>query len=123
MEAPGQFLRHYSPDIDSFLFKGFSDESKLDVSECVMLDFGEIFISLKDKVKYYVDLSSEGEFLEAINVIYDKLRWCETKKDANCVLITNFMESTISEENFKGKEHKEALFDRIFRATSGKEIA
>jgi len=25
LEAPGQFLRHYSPDIDSYLFKGKKD--------------------------------------------------------------------------------------------------
>ena len=26
LEAPGQFLRHYSPNIDSYLFKGLKDD-------------------------------------------------------------------------------------------------
>jgi len=43
-----------------------------------MLDFGKIFLSMRDKVKYYCDLSPEGDYIEAINVIYDKLRWAET---------------------------------------------
>ncbi len=31
LEAPGQFLRHYSPNIDCYLFKGFTDDNdKLD---------------------------------------------------------------------------------------------
>ncbi len=38
LEAPGQFLRHYSPDIDSYLFTGRVPDS-LDISKVVMLDF------------------------------------------------------------------------------------
>ena len=57
-----------------------------------MLDFGQLFLSMRDKVKYYHDLSPEGDYVEAINVIYDKLRWAETQKDAKFVLITNFYE-------------------------------
>ena len=55
-----------------------------------MLDFGEHFVSMKDKVKYYHNLSAKGDYLEAINAIYDELRWAETKQDAVFVLITNF---------------------------------
>ena len=51
--------------------------------------------------------------LEAISRVYDVLRWAETKQDAKCVLITNLLEQT------KEVEHGEALFDRLFRATSG----
>lgn len=42
LEAPGQFLRHYSPDIDSYLFTGKYPDT-LDISQVVMLDFGGIF--------------------------------------------------------------------------------
>ena len=55
-----------------------------------MLDFGSLFSSLKDKVKYYRDLSEKGDYVEAIGRVYDDLRWAETKQDATCVLITNF---------------------------------
>ncbi len=52
LEAPGQFLRHYSPDIDSFLFVDDSSKS-VDRSQAVLLDFGGLFAHLKDQVKYY----------------------------------------------------------------------
>jgi hypothetical protein len=81
LEAPGQFLRHYSPDIDSYLFKGQVPDS-LDLSQVVMLDFGGLFASFKDRVKYYRDLSPSGDYVEAIGRIYDELRWAETKQDA-----------------------------------------
>ena len=89
LEAPGQFLRHYSPDIDSYLYNGHIPDS-LKYEETVMLDFGGLFKEHSDKVKYYRDLSEHGDYLEAIARIYDDLRWAETKQDAKCVLITNF---------------------------------
>ncbi len=78
LEAPGQFLRHYSPDIDSYLFTGRVPDS-LKLSETVMLDFAGLFKDFRDKVKYYRDLSSKGDYVEAIGRIYDDLRWAETK--------------------------------------------
>lgn len=72
-------------------------------------------------MKYYRDLSSKGDYIEAIGHIYDDLRWAETMQDAQCVLITNF-KSLLGKEAKSGHEHKDALFDRIFRATSGKEL-
>ncbi len=78
MEAPGQFLRHYSPDIDSYLYNGrIPDSVKYEYT--VMLDFGGIFADCRDKVKYYRDLSEHGDYVEAIGRIYDDLRWAETK--------------------------------------------
>ena len=47
-----------------------------------MLDFGGFFSSLKDNVKFYRDLSTSGDYVEAIGRIYDDLRWAETKQDA-----------------------------------------
>ncbi len=44
-----------------------------------MLDFGGIFKEFRDKVKYYRDLSANGDYVEAIGRIYDDLRWAETK--------------------------------------------
>ena len=51
----------------------------LDLSQVVMLDFGGLFASFKDKVKYYRDLSPSGDYVESIGRIYDELRWAETK--------------------------------------------
>jgi len=44
----------------------------------VLIDFGKKFITMKEQVKYYTDLSTSGSYLEAINRVYDALRWAET---------------------------------------------
>lgn len=116
LEAPGQFLRHYSPDIDSYLYNGGEVE---DLSQVVMLDFAGLFAAHQSKVKHYKDLSAAGDYVEAIGNIYEDLRWAETKKDARCVLIANFKALEVKATS---TEHRDALFDRIFRATSGREI-
>lgn len=110
-EAPGQFLRHYSPDIDSFLFKG---ETSLPMANAVLMDFGSRFASLESQVKCYRDLSPKGDCAEAINNVYDMLRWAETNTECTHVLIAD-----LSEQLDKA-EHMAALFDRLYRATSGK---
>lgn len=70
---------------------------------------------------HYVDLSPQASYLEAINCLYDVLRWAETREDAKTVLIHNIIEQ-IDNKDGSGCEHKEALFDRVFRATSGNKI-
>jgi hypothetical protein len=40
-------------------------------------------------VKYYIDISEKGSYSEAINQLYEILRWAETREDAKAVLITN----------------------------------
>jgi hypothetical protein len=86
------------------------------MAEAVLIDFAGTFASQQPNMMYYYDLSPEGNILEAISRVYDVLRWAETKADAKCVLIINLMHF-----EFKGTggEHIEALFDRLFRATSG----
>jgi len=43
LEAPGQFLRHYSPDIVSYLYKGEITREELALENAILLDFGAIF--------------------------------------------------------------------------------
>lgn len=89
LEAPGQFLRHYSPDIDSFLYKG----QDLHSDNVVLLDFGGTFAYKKEEVKFYRDLSEKGDVLEAIHNVYDYLRWAETLNDVSFCLITHLIET------------------------------
>ncbi len=116
-EAPGQFLRHYSPDIVSYLFGGTYMNEKLQLEDSVMLDFGGQFSSLKDKVRHYRDLSETGDCVEAIHLVYDFLRWAETKTDCSHVLLPDLKTFKQCENE---NEHLEALFDRLYRAASGK---
>jgi len=78
-----------------------------------------------------MDLSPSADYFEAISKVYDALRWAETNTDAECVLITDILalkdtaalavnETGRGEDKSKGREHLEALFDRLFRAASGK---
>lgn len=77
----------------SYLFIGDKSITRKDIklSESVLIDFAGTFIKNQPEVQYYYDLSPDGDYLEAINKIYDVLRWAETKKEARCVLIINLL--------------------------------
>lgn len=93
LEGPGQFLRHYSPNIESFLYNGeiLNNQSQIEIENCVLIDFGGMFSSLKSKVKLYIDLSAKSCVLEAINHIFDALRVAETHDEAQFVLIADIL--------------------------------
>lgn len=82
----------------------------------MLIDFNGKFCDLKQQVRYYEDLSVDGDFLVAINRIYDVLRWAETKQDCTHVLIIDLVRLFPNSES----EHLPALYDRLFRAASGK---
>jgi len=86
-----------------------------------VLDFAQVNARLKSVAKHYLDLSESGDFGEAIHQVYDALRWAETNTDADYVLITDIAHycERFSQEHNEGIEHLEALYDRLFRATSG----
>jgi hypothetical protein len=93
----------------------FNGESQLKMEEAVLLDFGSKFARFRDTVKHYADLSESGNCEEAISRVYDMLRWAETKEDCSHVLITD-----LSKMGEGQSEHLPALFDRLYRAASGK---
>ena len=121
-------MRHYAPDIDSFLFRGEfqkPDEAAIPLDKCLIIDFAGQLLQLREHVKDYADLSASGSYVEAIGNLYDILRWAETHTDAQAVLIVDllhFQETGAVALDQEGNEHKEALFDRIYRATSGRLI-
>ena len=118
MEGPGQFLRHYAPNIESYLFDGKLTDENLTLKDSVLIDYNGLMKHLEPEVNHYIDMSSRGSFLEAVKELYDVLRWSETKTDSKSVLIANVLKITKTEG--EGNEHRDALFDRIYRATSGK---
>jgi len=68
-----------------------------------------------------MDLSPTGDVYEAINKVYDALRWAETN-EAEFVLMTDIVhvrDQGLLDSRCKGTEHIDALFDRLFRAASG----
>ena len=75
----------------------------------------------------YTDLSAKGSFTEAISNLYEALRWAETHPKAEAVLICDLLhfeqcDQPTNDQSKLGNEHKDALFDRMYRATSGRLI-
>lgn len=63
----------------------------MEMDKCIMIDFGGQLIHMREQVKDYVDLSATGSFYEAINQLYEVLRWAETREDAQAVLMTDII--------------------------------
>ena len=112
IEGPGQFLRHYAPNIDSYLYRG----EECDLSNAVLIDFGGNLLRHRDSCKHYIDLSADGNVVEAIGNLYQHLRWAETHDDADIVLIADLLHFHTA----RGDEYLDALFDKLYRATSGR---
>ena len=125
MEAPGQFLRHYAPNLPSYMLSETKIDSEeigkdLKLSSCVMLDFHKQNVDLKDKCSLYLDLSERGDYIEAINKVYDYLRISETQEDGEMVIIANLTTTYDGDsDDSSHNEHSSALFDRLFRAVTG----
>lgn len=126
MEAPGQFLRHYAPNLPSYMLSdeiiGEEDSKLLNLSKCVFLDFGGTNSKLKDKVSLYLDLSERGDYIEAISKVYDYLRISETQEEGEMVIIANLSNTVVidtEDSDASHSEHYSALFDRLFRSVTG----
>jgi len=118
MEAPGQLLTHYAPDkpayITSFSKNGDTENFSnfVDIGKSVLIDFGGTLHDLRSRCLAYKDLSPSRDVNEAANVLFSALRWTETIEDAQIVLLPALKEDAL--------ENSDAVFDRIFRAASGR---
>lgn len=71
----------------------------------------------------YKDLSPSANYKEAAHSLYEALRWAENQRNAETVLIADikhFYDTSSKMRQGKGIEYKDALLDRILRATMGK---
>ena len=121
--APGQTIRHYSPDIPSFMLSQsrceassqISPDDKGVLSKAVIIDFGGKLRYWKDMALAYRDLSGMGNSAEATKAVFETLRWAERVDGANQILFPE-----ISDD---GTEKLDALTlalkDRLTRAASG----
>ena len=139
-DCPGQFIKHYSPNIPTYIVSKQISFTKNDVSviktdflsnyslnikalnienlNVIILDInGHLKNLLKDvdlKIVKYYDMTSDSveKSKEALNNIYYYLRLTESSK-ANCVLLP-FLDEILGDEN----NDKPTLFDRILKASS-----
>ena len=123
--APGQNIRHYSPNVPSFLLSstcvaGLSsagiDTTAL-LQGAVILDYGQQLASWKGQVLAYRDLSATKDPAEAAQWIYDCLRWAEQVADAQCILFPSLLHD---DDSGTGADALLlAVHDRLTRAASG----
>ena len=110
-EAPGQLIKHYSPNVECFLLEnGESGEFVANVQETVLIEFG------KDEDEGWrarIGLSDKGDVEESMQGLYDCLRWAEVQNGKIIV---------VKVENKLVGPLASALWDRIYRATSGRRV-
>jgi len=122
LDSPGQLLTHYSPNIESFIIK--NNELKLNkniplfsknlLSKSVLIDFNSKNLKFKELSLCYLDLSDSGDSKEASKNLFHFLRKAEIIENAEFILLPDL--------NYENNENLSAIFDRIYRATSGKYV-
>lgn len=120
--APGQTIKHYSPNVTSFIVSHeryengevMSEEERYNLANSVIIDFGGRLESLKEIALAYRDLSAEGDSSKAAANVFDTLRWSETVESANRVYFPELVvEDDIDDALIL------AVKDRLTRAASG----
>lgn len=123
LDAPGQLLTHYAPDVPAFLLSSEHDGSpeirgvragnaEVPFSSTVIIDFKGCFASFKDRSLAYADLSPVGSGEEAATRVFELLRWSEGVPGARIVLLPDLARES--------SPHALAVADRLFRAASGR---
>ena len=117
--APGQSIRHYSPNIPSFIVASAictapltaDDKSALDTA--IILDFGGLLQTWNGSALAYRDLSTTGDSAEAARAVFEALRWAELVEGGSRILFPEL-------KSVAGTDALTlALKDRLTRAASG----
>ena len=111
--APGQTIRHYSPNIPSFLvssecMQGVCDDDLL--TKAVVIDYGQQLAHWREKACAYRDLTPTGESATAAQNVFETLRWAEQVEEADYIVFPK----PLSEDALAL-----AVKDRLTRAASG----
>merc|ERR1711957_255869 len=103
--APGQTIRHYSPNVQSFMVSNercskegivWSQEEIEVLKTAVIIDFSGKLSSLKEYSLAYRDLCVDGDSKTAAANVFGFLRWSETITGAERVF---FPEIIVEESN------------------------
>eukprot|EP01041_Mallomonas_annulata_P013464 gene13464-28530_t len=122
--APGQLLKHYAPDLPTFIVTqcDFSDdtkERKIGLDDVFVVDFGGRMASLEASCAVYVDLSPAGNVEEACSQLFRVLREAEgasAKREGVCRVLLPDLRDIVSTE---ADDMTQALWERLHRAASG----
>lgn len=117
-QSPGHLLTHYAPSKNCFLWDvdvEFSQIQKnIDSQNTVLIDFNKHLSKYADNFLNYIDLSPSGSFEEASQNLFRTLRDVENIENCQLILLPKIK---ILDERWN------AIFDRMFRAASGKILA
>jgi hypothetical protein len=132
--APGQTLRHYSPNVPSFLVApsalhrhhnllppsggGGGDGDKL--RDSAVVDYGGRLAGWRGAAGAYRDLSPSGDPAAAARLLFEALRWAE-RLPVSRILFPSLEECAGAQE--EGDALLLAVRDRLTRAASGVVIA
>lgn len=119
--APGQAIRHYSPNIISNILSRSCYESQTNLtpdeigilSTTVLIDFGGKLKSWKKHAIAYRDVSESGNSAEAAKSVFEALRWAEEVECATQILFPEIIDDPSVDALTL------ALKDRLTRAASG----
>lgn len=136
--APGQTIRHYSPDIPSFILScslcdsasSLTSDGDIEfLKKSVLIDFGGKLKSWEHLALAYRDLSNTMNSAEATKQVFETLRWAEEIQGANQILFPEISDEMDQQEllnNRNAEFHSSsldaltlALKDRLTRAASG----
>ena len=122
-DAPGQFLKHYSPKLETYLYSGddikeYLEEIKLN-DKIVFIDYKEImkskFIGKKGiKENNFLELSKEGDAIKVMQNFYNYLHLAENMEGMQYIIIIDL------EKYMNDNSHKLTLLDRMWKAASFK---
>jgi tRNA threonylcarbamoyl adenosine modification protein (Sua5/YciO/YrdC/YwlC family) len=124
--APGQTIRHYSPNVPSFvLSRSFIEQSvaaylgnkeKRHLASTVLVDFDGKLQPWEAFCLAYMDLSPSGDSAEASKRVFETLRWAEQVDGANKIM---FPEVSSDDGSLGQDALMLALKDKLNRAASG----
>lgn len=99
--APGQTIKHYSPNVPCFMISSsrqriqakneagqqLDDTEKSILSQSVIIDYGQRLAHYRPHILAYRDLSPEGNPSTAASTLFETLRWSETVEGAIRVFV------------------------------------
>ena len=125
-ESPGQFIKHYSPQLDTYIFEEKEEINNLNMNqfkptEVIFIDYMHVLETrLKDKFSFpsenFLQLSITNNPNEVMLNIYDFLRTAEKFSGAKIIILCDL--NKYMEDN----EHKATLVDRVLKASAFKKI-
>jgi L-threonylcarbamoyladenylate synthase len=137
--APGQTIRHYSPNVPSFLVsaRAVRQQPSADsltsiqrdvLQRTVIVDYGGRLSGWKGHAHAYRDLSPHEDSAEAARAIFETLRWAEQQQPAAQRILFPQLSAQVDDDDTAGdgrhvRSSTDSLFlavqDRLTRAASG----